>query len=147
MINTLAHLLASANTNGVMNRASLEDISKSRPTFNVNLPWGLVLVLLGLVVLLVALISIRRWWVHRNDEPTHLMLYSAIARKAGLSWSDRLLLWRIARRCSLATPITLLLARGALTHHTKAYRETLSHRRAVRVSQQVQRIRVELFGS
>lgn len=143
---TTAALASKNENNGSLTRASLEDISASRDPFRVNLPWEVMLIILGLLVLLIALLSIRRWWGRRNTDPTPLMIYSAIARKAGLSFGDRVLLWRIARKRELATPITLLLARGALDHHAKAYRAALSHSASGRVGRRIDRIRGELFG-
>jgi len=127
--------------------AKLEDV---RDHFNDgiqhDLPWELLLVGLGLTLILIVLVSLRRWWRARQDDPSPLVVYSAIARKAGLGWADRFLLWRIARAGNLPTPIALLLARGALRHHARAFASRLGPRSADRLQARIARIESDLFG-
>lgn len=111
-----------------------------------DMPWDLLLVGLGATLVAIVVISLRRWWLARQDDPSPLVLYSAIARKAGLTWSDRLALWRIARARGLPTPIALLLARGTLRHHTQAFASGLGPSAAQRLKERIQRIEAALFG-
>lgn len=111
-----------------------------------DLPWELVVVGIGMVLASIAAISLFRWWQRRHDDPTPLMLFSAIARKAGLSWGERILLWRIARSEELPTPIALLLARGTLTHYATRFARKQSPRTRERVLSRVNQLKGRLFG-
>eukprot|EP00752_Nemacystus_decipiens_P013601 g12059.t1 len=79
-------------------------------------------------------------------EVAPIVLYSAIARKAGLGWRDRFLLWRIARSCDLPTPITLLLSRGTLRHYSGIYLSSRTGTRANRLHQRLSHIEAGLFS-
>ncbi|MFN3168353.1 MAG: hypothetical protein ACE37H_14945 [Phycisphaeraceae bacterium] len=125
----------------------LEDVSKHvNDGVQHDLPWELLLVGLGLTLIVIVAVSLRRWWRARQDDPSPLVVYSAVARKAGLGWGDRFLLWRIARAGDLPSPTALLLARGALRHHAKALMIRLGPRSAERVQVRLERIESELFG-
>ena len=128
------------------NRADLKDISKGFRHERWDMPWELLVIGLGLVLVVLVTISATRWWRSRYDNPSPVVLFSAIARKAGLGWSDRLLLWRIARANQLTSPIALLLARGTLSHYSDAFRQKMAPRASQRVQRRVQRIQAHLFG-
>ena len=110
-----------------------------------DLPWELLLVGIGATITAIVTISLRRWWLSRHDEPSPIVLYSAIARKAGLGWRDRFLLWRIARACDLPTPITLLLSKGTLRHYSGIYLSNRSGTRANKLHQRLGKIEAGLF--
>ena len=125
----------------------LEEISRLRNQgIGHELPWELLLIGLGTTILCIAAISIRRWWLRRMNDPSPLVLYSAIARKAGLSISDRFVLWRVSRFAELPTPIALLLSRGTLRHHTQRYASGKGGPTKQKLSQRFARIEAELFG-
>ncbi len=146
---TLFSLLSQTGSNSgtLVPRKQLKDVSKHfNDGIQHDLPWELLLVGLGSILIIIVAVSMRRWWVGRHDDPSPLVLYSAISRKAGLSWADRFLLWRIARANALPTPITLLLARGSLRHYASTFASGLSTRSAQRLRQRITRIEAELFG-
>ncbi|MEM9414400.1 MAG: hypothetical protein AAGA29_02840 [Planctomycetota bacterium] len=111
-----------------------------------DMPWELLVIGLGVVLIGVAIASAMRWWKERYTNPSALVLFSALARKAGLGWGDRILLWRISRSRGLSSPIALLLARGALEQHSKAYRKQLSGFTDTRVKRRIAHIQANLFG-
>lgn len=144
-----AALLAQTGTNGgtLVEREKLKEVSKHiNDGIKHDLPWELLLVGLGLTLVGITLISLHRWWKRRQDDPSALVLFSAIARKAGLGWSDRLTLWRVARANDLPSPIALLLARGALRHYADQYALAKPGRARQRLDRRVARIEAELFG-
>lgn len=111
-----------------------------------DIPWELLLVGIGATLTAIVIVSLRRRWLGRHKDPGPMVLYSAIARKAGLTWRDRVLLWRISKTFNLPTPITLMLARGTLRHYRELY---LSNRAAgthQRLNQRLARIELVLFG-
>jgi len=145
----LAPLLAQSGTNGgtLVDPEKLTKVSEHvNDGIQHDLPWELLLVGLGATLIAIVVISLRRWWLARQKDPSPLVLYSAIARKAGLGWADRFMLWRIARAGELPTPIALLLARGTLRHYADAYARRRSSRARDRVIQRIARIEAELFG-
>lgn len=128
-----------------VDRDKLSEISKyATDGIQHDLPWELLLVGLGTTLTAIAIISARRWWRKRHQDPSPIVLYSAIARKAGLGWRDRLLLWRIAKAFQLPTPIALLIAQGTLQHYSKRYLGNHSSR--PRLSQRLAQIESTLFG-
>lgn len=69
-----------------------------------------------LAVLIMVLVGVR---IYRNRHlgSAPLLTYHHLADRMGLSLRHQWLLVRLARRASLQTPITLLLAPGVLRHH------------------------------
>lgn len=126
--------------------ADLDDISAGFRDARWEMPWELLLIGLGSVLVVLVAISARRWWINRYVQPGPTVLFSALARKAGLGWSARLLLWRIARHAGLSSPIALLIARGSLTKHTQAYTAQLSKHGQQRIHRRVRAIQDHLFG-
>lgn len=142
-------MLAQTGTNGgtLVEREKLKEVSKHiNDGVQHDIPWELLLVGLGATLIGIVIVSIRRWWLRRQDDPSPMVLYSAIARKAGLGWSDRFMLWRIARASELPTPITLLLARGALRHYADGYSRERSAKTQQRIRHRVAQIESVLFG-
>lgn len=111
-----------------------------------DMPWELLLVGIGATLSTIVLVSLRRWWLNRHQSPSPTVLFNAIARKAGLGWRDRFLLYRIARSSHLPNPITLLLARGTLRHYSDIYLSSRVSSTSRRVHQRIARIEAELFG-
>lgn len=148
LINNPMLLLGQTEENpGKLVGVDLEEVSKIyNDGARHDVPWELLLVGLGATLIVITVISARRWWLAREDDPSPLVLYSAIARKAGLTWADRFVLWRIARASELPTPITLLLARGALRHYSQIFAKRLGSQSADRLNVRIARIEAELFG-
>lgn len=147
---TITILLAQAQSEtdkqSTMTTVSPSEVSKARNDgASYDLPWELLLIGIGATLLAIGVVSIRRWWLSRHTDPGPMVLFSAIARKAGLGWRDRYLLWRIAKTYNLPTPITLMLSRGTLRHYVDLY---LSHRAAGsrRADQRLSQIESSLFG-
>ena len=111
-----------------------------------DIPWELLLVGIGVTLTAIVIVSLRRRWQGRHQDPGPMVLYSAIARKAGLGWRDRVLLWRISKTFDLPTPITLLLARGTLRHYRELYLSNRAGGTHQRLSQRLARIELMLFG-
>ena len=148
LINTLAQSQGdSEQTTKTLSGVELDEVSK---VFNDGvrheLPWELLLVGLGTTIIVIVMISLKRWWKARRQDPSPAVLYSAIARKAGLTWKDRVLLWRIARVFKLPTPIALLLARGTLRHYADMYLSSRSGPSRQRIDERIARIAAGLFG-
>lgn len=142
-------LLAQAQEHSptLVDREKLREISQlHNQGVRYELPWELLLVGLGLVITVITIVSLYRWWNKRQDNPSAMVLFSAIARKAGLGWRDRMMLWRIARANKLPSPIALLLARGALRHYVRVYAQHRSNRARNSLDRRITRIEAELFG-
>lgn len=128
-------------------REKLQDVSKHfNDGVQHDLPWELLLVGLGATLIAIVVVSLRRWWLTRQKDPSPLVLFSAIAREAGLGWADRIVLWRIARASNLSTPIALMLAKGTLRHHAVRYAARRSDSARDRLRTRLKRIEAELFG-
>ena len=111
-----------------------------------DLPWELLIAGIGATLVTIAVISARRWWLARHKDPSPMVLFSAICRKAGLGWRDRYLLWKIARTFNLPTPIALMLARGTLRHYVSLYLSNRPGLSSRRISQRAAQIESALFG-
>lgn len=137
---------AEPNKSVLFDRDKLQEISRlHNEGIPHDMPWDLLLVGLGLTLIAITVISTRRWWLARQNDPSPLVIYSAVARKAGLTWPDRLLLWRVARSCELPTPISLLLSRGALRTFTTRFAQQRSPATQQRLTQRVAKIEAALF--
>lgn len=111
-----------------------------------DLPWELLLAGIGATLVTIVIVSLRRWWQSRHEDPSPIVLFSAIARRAGLGWRDRYLLWRMARAFDLPTPIALMLARGALRHYSELYLSNRTGGSQRRLSQRLSSIESSLFS-
>ncbi len=80
----------------------------------------------------------------KRAEP--LTLFNQMAAELGLDWDARWLLFRIARRQKLSTPLTLLLSGGTLQHHADQFQSRLAASKAERYSYRVRAIRLHLFA-
>ncbi len=69
-----------------------------------------------------------------------------VAGSAGLNWPQRWRLLRIAQRCGLGTPLSLLMSSGTLYHHARLYESQHSKRQAERIRHGVRRIAIRLYG-
>ncbi len=107
------------------------------------LPW--VLIGMGLLLLLLSGLSLAHWWRRRDSRPAPWRVFCRVSHELGLEWSQRWLLWRIARRQGLPTPLALLISPGTLTHHAEAYAAACGARRARAVRDRAQRMCVTLF--
>jgi hypothetical protein len=131
----------------LVDRDKLEQVSKSiTDGVGHDMPWELLLVGIGATLMAIVVISIRRWWLSRHKDPTPIVLFTAIARKTGLGWRDRYLLWRIARTFNLPTPITLMLSRGALRHYGDLYLNSHTASTQRRNGRRLSEIEDALFG-
>lgn len=127
-------------------RAKLDAISDSIVQgVEHDMPWELLLMGIGAILMTVVIVSIRRWWQSRHSDPSPMVLFSAIARKAGLGWRDRYLLWRISKAFNLPTPIALMLSKGTLRHYSDLYLRNAAGT-SRRHSQRLTRIEDALFG-
>lgn len=148
MTNPFSSLIAQSEQKpGRLTGVDLKEVSKHvTDGLEHDLPWELLLVGIGATLTAIVVISFRRWWQGRHDDPSPTVLYSAIARKAGLGWRDRFLLWRIASSFNLPTPITLMLARGTLRHYSRLYLSNRSGYTSQRTGLRLARIEATLFG-
>ncbi|MGB0766389.1 MAG: hypothetical protein ACPGYV_01620 [Phycisphaeraceae bacterium] len=143
----LSHLLAQTQALPGGDPGFLEQISENHNKgFRHELPWELLLVGVGATLTAIVVVSLRRRWLKRQENPSPFVLFSAIARKAGLNWKDRLLLVRIAKANRLPTPITLLLARGALRHYAEAYLRRRGKNADPKINSRLKHIETLLHG-
>lgn len=105
-----------------------------------------LLISAGLVLLFLSGVSIAQWWKHRNEHSRPWMVYLTAARLAGLSWRRQWTLYWIARRQSLASPLTLMLSPATFDHHVKAYLLSCSNFRRESWRRRSQAIREHLYS-
>jgi hypothetical protein len=106
----------------------LEDIGRYA-TQGADMPWGALLIAIGILIAVVAAISLRRLHATRNLSPSATLAFLLITRRLGIGWSHRYLLYQISRGTRLSTPITLLLAPGTLHDHARQFVAGMSMRR------------------
>jgi hypothetical protein len=106
-----------------------------------HLFWGMGIVGAGLLL----------WWawsalgrLRKRLEPWRL--FNQVAGRFGLSWSEKMDLYRIARQQRLQTPLTLMICDQTLRHHVDALLQTLPPDRALQLDNRAQRIAAKLFG-
>ena len=149
MLHTVAQLMLAQSEDdpGKLVKAELKEVSRLRNEgLSYDMPWELLLVGIGATLTVITVISLKRWWTNRHKDPTPSVLFSAIARKAGLNWRDRYLLWRIARAYDLPTPITLMLSRGTLRHYGDLYLNSHAATSQRRSGKRLAEIESALFG-
>lgn len=105
-----------------------------------------LLIAVGAMLLLLSVLSIARWWKHRNEHARPLRVFMTASRMAGLGYADRWMLFLVARHQSLESPLTLLLSPGTFDHHIKAYLNSRPGWRREAVRRRSQSIRGSLFG-
>lgn len=108
--------------------------------------WEWLLIGLGGVLVAMSLLSLRAWWRMRDQRPAPLLTFLQVCRLIDLPWADRWLLWRIARRQHLPSPLTLLLCPVTLRHHGRAYAETVGLANPAGRLRRVASLRRRLFG-
>ena len=123
----------------------LQRISASRSTGSaISVFWALAI--LGLVLVLISSIALIQWYRTRNQRPQPLRLFRQIASSIGLNISDQLLLWQIARKCQLPSPLTLLLSDNTLQYYAESYAHSLPGDRNKRILARIRTIRQYLFA-
>jgi hypothetical protein len=90
------------------------------PSHGLGASTGMVLLWLGGLVLTLAA---ALWGIERlrSRQQRPLALFRRIAGEFELSWTERRLLIRVARRQGLASPLTLLMSPATFAHHISAY--------------------------
>lgn len=110
----------------------------------VSMEWLLIAV--GLLLLLIAGLSLRAWWRNRHLRSSPLTVFNQVATACRLSAGERLLLWRIARQQSLASPLTLMLSPTTLRHHGRSFGDRRSRAGQAFQMRRVARLRRKLFA-
>ena len=113
------------------------DGSRLDPTWIIPVAGGFMIVFSVL-----SIISFLRR--HRRD-PHPLQVFNRLARRLGLPWRDRLLLWRVGRAAGLADPIALMICPDTLGHHGRRFVHTLGRAHAAAHLHRVASIRRRLF--
>lgn len=106
---------------------------------------GLFFFLIAFLTGLLVLVLYRRYQ-ERAHRSKPMLTYHSIAERVGIEWRDEVLLARIARARDLPSPLTLMVSRGTLLHHTEQYAATLSARAASRTKQRAEALARLLFG-
>ena len=145
MIHTLAQLAAKTPPPPLDPRH--EHFMEIRDSF-LNDRWGhtgLVFFLIAFLIGLLVLVLYRRYQgrAHRSKP---MLTYHSIAEQVGIEWRDEVLLARIARARGLPSPLTLMVSRGTLLHHTEQYAATLSPRAASRTKRRTEALARLIFG-
>lgn len=110
------------------------------------IPIEWIVVATGLVLLVIGAMSLYRWWKTRHLRSNPMLVYYQIGVGLDLSLSDLWLLYRIARREHLPTPLTLMMSPNTLHHHAERYVERMSPGRAEVITRHVARISRTVFG-
>lgn len=110
------------------------------------IPVQWVLIAAGLLMLVMAGLSLRVWWQTRHERSSPLSVFNKVAGDCGLTPGERLMLWRIARRRGLASPLTLMVSPTTLRHHARASCEHRGSGRRVREMRRVAALRRKLFA-
>ena len=132
-------------SSGRLVKPSLQEIG-AHALEGADVAWGALLAAAGLIVVVVALGGLHRWWPHRHDAPPPWSAFLLVTRRLELGWSDRLLLWRISRANGLPTPLTLLMASGTLYHHGRQYTAGFSVERRRSTLRRISAIQRAAFG-
>ncbi len=123
----------------------LQRISESRgEATHISAFWALAV--LGLVLVIISSIALFQWVRSRHQRPQPLMLFRKVASSVGLNASDQLLLWRIAKKFDLPSPLTLMLSDHTLEHYAMAYVQPLPDSRNRQIMNRITGIRRYLFG-
>ena len=137
----LAQTGAGAQRNsGALNRSTLDEISAHFDS-GAMIPLEWIAIASGLVIVVISTISWYRRHKTRHLRSHPSAVFRRAAREARLSFSQQMLLWRIARQQALPTPLTLLLSATTLRHHASAYASTKSKEAEQMVLAHVEEIR------
>ncbi len=97
----------------------ISDAIVSRQSGSASLRW--LLMAIAVLMLIFAGIATYRYFT-RPDRVEHpLRLYNRLARRAGLTWSDRFTLWQVARAQKLLSPLILMIDERTLRLHAAAF--------------------------
>lgn len=129
---------------GALNRSPLDEIAEHFHSGSM-IPLEWIAIAAGLIIVAITAISLYRWHRTRHLRSNPPMVFHRVAREAGLSWSQQVLLWRIARQQSLPTPLTLMLSPATLDHHARLYVAHHSPRGGSAVLDRVAKIHRKLF--
>ena len=105
-----------------------------------------LIIAIGLVLLLLSSLSIMQWWQRRHEQSHPWLLYLSTARYAGLGLRHQWVLFWVARRQKLVSPITLMLSPGTFDVHIKAYLESQPSWRREGLQRSLQEVRDILYG-
>jgi len=115
-------------------------------TENLFSTWALI----GLVLLVFAAVGgvwgYRRWQMRDLHAP-HMLIFREIASEFGLRLRDQWLMYRVASRGSLPSPLTLFMSADTYQHHVARFIATVSEARRNRVREQLAQIRKQLYGA
>ncbi|MCE9592096.1 MAG: hypothetical protein K8S99_16440 [Planctomycetes bacterium] len=139
-------ILAAASTPPMDERqARLEQVTRG---FR-HQPWGATEMIFVAILVLIVLMAyvLYRWQRERRQRSTPMLTFHYAAEQMGLEMRDELLLARIARVQELPSPLTLMLSRGTLRHHTARYLKTLSPGQAARINRRIEGVERLLFES
>ena len=114
-------------------------------TEGADTPWGALLLVAGFLVALVTLVSLRRLHARRDIEPGSRTAFLLMSRRLGLTWRQRMLLWRICRRTALSHPVSLLLAPSSLHDHARQFVAGMAMTRRDRIMRRVAAVERRLW--
>jgi hypothetical protein len=109
-------------------------------------PLGWTLTALGSLALVIAAVAFYRWHRRRHERDRPLAVFYELAAIGRLSFSERYLLWRMARHQALPGPATLLFSPRTLRVHAAAFVDGRWRGKQARVAKRVRRIRQRLAG-
>lgn len=105
-----------------------------------------IMVIFGLLMTLLAAISLFGWLRQQRIRPHALVVFNRLAREAGLDWADRRLLYRIGHGEGRPGPLALMLSPGTLGHWARDHARRLGRRRGTLDLARAASIRRHLFG-
>ncbi|MEM6553623.1 MAG: hypothetical protein AAF750_16015 [Planctomycetota bacterium] len=114
-----------------------------------TLPIDFLVAAVGLLLAGLAVFSAVRWYRTRHKNPHPLLIFRNAAKSAGLTLTDQLTLFQLARARQLPSPITLLVSARTLRLHAAAQTQAQHARRpaaAARLEQRLADIHHRLFG-
>lgn len=137
-----------------MSSGAAEVMASTNPYRAVSEHWGddaaaplqWMLVALGVLLILLAVLLVVRWWRQRHQHSHPWLVFHRIAGVAELSLRDRLLLMRVARQQGLPTPLTLLLSGRTLRVHGRGFVKAQAPWRRAALMQRIASIRRHVFG-
>lgn len=105
------------------------------------------LIAIGLLLTVMSTVSLAIWIKRQKVRPHRLVVFNRIARRMGLTWRDRLVLWRVGRRTGLPTPLAMMLCPGTMGTHARSYARSATFKRHGTLTlARVASIRRHVFG-
>ena len=141
---TIALLLAAADAPASPQTARLQEISRHFSSGGSIAPHWLFIAG-GLLLLIMAGVSLRTWYRNRHLHSSPLSVFNQVAAACQLSNRDRLLLWWIARRQNLPSPLTLMASPTTLRHHAELACQDRSRISKAHHLRRIARLRRQLF--